>query len=161
MKIAHLADSSSARFGKSQPKVGVRMNEKTQDLLVERRDQVGWITFNRPDRLNAFNYDSFGQLAYAVEDLAHDSSIGVIVLTGAGDKSFCAGGYLADLANFNRVDARKLYDLSQRCFQALRKAPQPIVAAVNGFAIGGGNELVICSDLAIASEHARFGQAGP
>jgi 2-ketocyclohexanecarboxyl-CoA hydrolase len=137
------------------------MTAQTQDILVERRDLVGWITFNRPERFNAFDFYSFAQLADAVETFAHDPKIGVIVLTGAGDKSFCAGGYLADLANFNVIDARKLYDLAQRCYQAMRRAPQPIIAAVNGYAIGGGNELVICSDLAIASEHARFGQAGP
>jgi 2-ketocyclohexanecarboxyl-CoA hydrolase len=141
--------------------VEINMQAKAQDILLERRDLVGWVTFNRPDRFNAFDYDSFGQLADVVEELGHDPKIGVIVLTGAGDKSFCAGGYLGDLTHFNAVDARKLYDLSQRCFQALRRAPQPVIAAVNGFAIGGGNELVICSDLAIASEHARFGQAGP
>jgi dihydroxynaphthoic acid synthetase len=137
------------------------MQAETQDILVERRDLVGWITFNRPDRFNAFDFGTFGRLADALENLAHDRKIGVIVLTGSGDKSFCAGGYLADLAHFSQEDARQLYDLSQRCYQAMRKAPQPIVAAVNGYAIGGGNELVICSDLAIASEHARFGQTGP
>jgi 2-ketocyclohexanecarboxyl-CoA hydrolase len=136
-------------------------NSVGEQILVERSNGVAWITFNREDRFNAFDYETFGALGDAIEDVGYDPTIGVIVLTGAGDKSFCAGGYLADLQNFNRVQARKLYNISQELFQTMRKVPQPIIAAVNGYAIGGGNEIVICCDLAIASEHAKFGQTGP
>jgi 2-ketocyclohexanecarboxyl-CoA hydrolase len=132
-----------------------------EQILVDKTDGVAWITFNREDRFNAFDYETFGALRDAVEDVGYDRTIGVIVLTGAGDKSFCAGGYLADLQDFDVTQARKLYNISQELFQMMRKVPQPIIAAVNGYAIGGGNEIVICSDLAIASEHAKFGQTGP
>ncbi len=132
-----------------------------EQILVENKDGVAWITFNREDRFNAFDYETFGALRDAIETVGYDPTIGVIVLTGAGDKSFCAGGYLADLQDFSTLQARKLYNISQELYQMMRKVPQPIIAAVNGYAIGGGNELVICSDLAIASEHAKFGQTGP
>lgn len=132
-----------------------------QDIIVEKRDAVGWITLNRPDRYNSFDYSMLTTIAQAVEDFGHDSSIGVVVITGAGDKAFSAGGYLADLTKFDKKQARKLYDASWRCFSAMRRMPQPVIAAVNGFAIGGGNEFVICSDLAIAADTARFGQTGP
>jgi enoyl-CoA hydratase/carnithine racemase len=138
------------------------MTGKPSDqILVEKKDNVAWLTFNREDRFNAFDYETFGALRDAVEEIGYDPTIGVIVLTGAGDKSFCAGGYLADLQNFDITTARKLYNISQELFQMMRKVPQPIIAAVNGYAIGGGNEIVVCSDLAIASEHAMFGQSGP
>jgi 2-ketocyclohexanecarboxyl-CoA hydrolase len=132
-----------------------------EQILVEKIDGVAWITFNREDRFNAFDYETFGALRNAIEAAGYDPTIGVIVITGAGDKSFCAGGYLADLQDFSILQARKLYNISQELYQMMRKVPQPIIAAVNGYAIGGGNELVICSDLAIASEHAKFGQTGP
>lgn len=132
-----------------------------EQILVEKKDGVAWITFNREDRFNAFDYETFGALRDAIEAVGYDPTIGVIVITGAGDKSFCVGGYLADLQDFSILQARKLYNISQELYQMMRKVPQPIIAAVNGYAIGGGNELVICSDLAIASEHAKFGQTGP
>jgi len=136
------------------------MSERN-DILVDKRNGVAWITFNRAEQYNAFDYETFGALGEAVLEIGYDRTIGVIVLTGAGDRAFCSGGYLADLAHFDVDQARKLYTIAFSTLQTLRKVPQPIIAAVNGFAIGGGNELVICSDLAIASEHARFGQAGP
>jgi dihydroxynaphthoic acid synthetase len=133
----------------------------SQDILVEKRDAVAWITFNRPERHNSFDYKMLLEVHDALEEINHDSSIGVVVFTGAGDKAFCAGGYLKDLTTFDIKVARKLYDASWTTFSLMRRMPQPILSAVNGYAIGGGNEFVICADLAIASEHARFGQTGP
>jgi 2-ketocyclohexanecarboxyl-CoA hydrolase len=130
-------------------------------LLVESRSGVAWLTLNRPERLNALAAEDFARLEDAVETIGYDRSIGVIVITGAGDRAFCAGGYLGDLTNFSTDAARVLYSKSMAAFQMLRKVPQPVIAAVNGVAVGGGNELVICSDLAIASDRARFGQTGP
>jgi enoyl-CoA hydratase/carnithine racemase len=134
---------------------------ETRDVRIEKRGSVAWLTIDRPDRYNCLDHNSFRQLAEGLEEIGHDSKIGVIVLTGAGDKAFCAGGYLANLVDMRTSDARLLYDWSHKTFNALRHVPQPVIAAVNGAAIGGGNELVVCSDLAIASDRARFGQAGP
>lgn len=132
-----------------------------RDILVEKRDAVAWVTINRADRMNALDENSFDELDHALETIGYDASIGVIVLTGAGDRAFCTGGFLADLANFSTEQARRLYAKSFSAYQTMRKVPQPIIAAVNGYAIGGGNELVICADLAIAADTARFGQTGP
>ena len=131
-----------------------------KDVKVERRGGVGWVTFNRPDRYNACDFSMFQEVGWGIREMSEDPAIGVIVLTGAGDKSFCAGGFLKDLQNFSTNEGRKLFNLSQETFNIMRHAPQPVIAAVNGVAVGGGNEFVVCSDLAIASDRARFGQAG-
>ncbi|MGF7159200.1 1,4-dihydroxy-2-naphthoyl-CoA synthase [Rhodoligotrophos appendicifer] len=131
------------------------------DILVERRGMVGWITINRPDRFNALDHKTFSELAAAFKAFGHEKGIGVVVITGAGEKSFSAGGFLGDLANFSTEQGRLLFDAAHELLTAMRRIPQPVIAAVNGFAMGGGNEIVICSDLAISAEHARFGQTGP
>jgi len=132
------------------------------DIIFEKRDQVAWITLNRPERHNSFDTKTLSELKEALLSIANDSNIGVVVITGAGDKAFCAGGYLGDLAHAS-VDRNKVYGLFDSAFDVmltLRRLPQPVIAAVNGYAIGGGNELVIVSDLAIASSRAKFGQTG-
>lgn len=132
-----------------------------QHTLFEIRDGAAWITINHPERHNAFDYRTIRELGDVLEEVGLMNEVGVIVLTGAGEKAFCAGGFLGDLANFNTKMARQLFGTAGRTLDLMRKVPQPIIAAVNGYAIGGGNELVIASDLAIAVEHATFGQTGP
>ena len=135
--------------------------KKYKDIEIETRGSVGWITINRPERHNALDHNTFSELARAFREFGHDRTVGVIVVTGAGEKAFCAGGYLGDLANFDIMMGRQLFDAAQDLLTTMRRVPQPVIAAVNGYAMGGGNELVICSDLAIASDNARFGQTGP
>ena len=130
-------------------------------ILFEKRDGVGWITFNHPERHNSFDYEMMVEYSDALETCHEDKSLGVVVVTGAGDKAFCAGGYLADLKHFSPEKGRKLFDAAVKGLTLMRRIRQPVIAAVNGVAIGGGNEVVICADLAIASEHAKFGQVGP
>lgn len=132
-----------------------------ENLIYEKRDSVVWITLNRPERHNSFDGAMITEVADAIETAGLDGEVGVIVITGAGEKAFCAGGYLADLTNFDIGMARVLFGKAKRAFNAIRQVPQPVIAAVNGFAMGGGNELVVACDLAIAAEHARFGQTGP
>ena len=130
-------------------------------ILFDKRDGVAWITFNHPERQNSFDHEMIIEYNDALWAAHADVSIGVVVVTGAGDKAFCAGGYLADLANFSVAKARKLFDGATNALTAMRHIRQPVIAAVNGFAIGGGNEIVICSCLAIAAENAKFAQVGP
>ncbi|WP_433186367.1 enoyl-CoA hydratase/isomerase family protein [Actinoallomurus sp. CA-150999] len=126
-------------------------------VLVERRGDATWITLNRPERRNAYDPGMAEAVAEAI-DAANRSR--AVVLTGAGG-AFCAGGALAGLSEPDVTQMRGLYRASLRLFDAVRSCPRPVIAAVNGPAAGGGNELVVACDLAIASESATFGQTGP
>lgn len=127
------------------------------DVLTERLGEIAWIRLNRPDRRNAYDEAMLTELATAVRG-ARDA--GVIVITGTGT-AFCAGGYLANLAEPDLDAVRGMFVASLRLFDEIRTSPRPVIAAVNGAAVGGGNELVVACDLAIAGESAVFGQNGP
>ncbi|HEY3259373.1 MAG TPA: enoyl-CoA hydratase-related protein [Pseudonocardiaceae bacterium] len=127
------------------------------DVLTERRGSTLWIRLNRPERRNA--YDAAMALAVA-EALADATTVRSVVITGTGG-SFCAGGSLANLSTPTTREMRGLYAASLRLFDAIRSCPRPVIAAVNGAAAGGGNELVVACDLAVAARSATFGQTGP
>ncbi|MFG1365991.1 enoyl-CoA hydratase-related protein [Xanthobacter versatilis] len=130
------------------------------DLLYEVSEGVARITINRPEKYNAFRGQTCEDLIAAFNRAGWDRSVGVIVLTGAGDKAFCTGGDQS--AHDGGYDGRGLVGLPVEELQTvIRDVPKPVIARVNGFAIGGGNVLVTCRDLAIASETAQFGQVGP
>ncbi|MGI9598548.1 MAG: enoyl-CoA hydratase/isomerase family protein [Acidimicrobiales bacterium] len=126
------------------------------DVVVERRDQVLWLRLNRPERMNAYDRTTVDELIAAFR--THVDAR-VVVITGTG-RAFCAGGYLADLAEPDFWALRAMFTGSLELFDAIRNAPMPVIAAVNGGAFGGGNELVVCCDMAIAAESAQFGQTG-
>jgi 2-ketocyclohexanecarboxyl-CoA hydrolase len=126
------------------------------DVDIDRRKAVTWITLNRSDRMNAYDAAMAQSLIDAVR-AASDS--GVIVIRGSG-RAFCAGGYLASLREPNESELRNMFHTSLKLFEEIRSSPRPVIAAVNGVAAGGGNELVIACDLAIAGESATFGQTG-
>lgn len=129
----------------------------TDSVLVEVRGEATWITLNRPDRRNAYD----PEMAEAVVE-ALDGATGsrAVVITGVAG-SFCAGGALGSLSEPDVTAMRGLYRGSLRLFDAIRTCPRPVIAAVNGPAAGGGNELVVACDLAVAAESATFGQTGP
>ncbi|QJY49665.1 enoyl-CoA hydratase/isomerase family protein [Pseudonocardia broussonetiae] len=127
------------------------------DVEVEQRGEVAWIRLNRPDRMNAYDRAMGAELTGAVRDA---SAAGVIVITGTG-RAFCAGGYLAELADPDPDELRGMFFASLDLFDAIRLSPRPVIAAVNGAAAGGGNELVVACDLAIAARSAKLGQTGP
>jgi len=126
------------------------------DIKVERKGEIEWVTLNRPDRMNAYDAEMAQELIVAIENA---SDAGVIVLTGTG-RAFCAGGYLANLSDPDPEALRSMFYGSLKVYEAIRTSPRPVIAAVNGAAAGGGNELVIACDLAIASDNATFGQTG-
>lgn len=126
------------------------------DVEVERRGDVAWIRLNRPDRMNAYDSAMAGELMQAIRDAR---SAGVIVLTGTG-QAFCAGGYLKNLANPDPEELRAMFFGSLDLFEVIRTSPRPVIAAVNGAAAGGGNELVVACDIAIAARSAKLGQTG-
>jgi naphthoate synthase/2-ketocyclohexanecarboxyl-CoA hydrolase len=134
-----------------------------KDVIYERkyRDRGGGvarITINRPDRLNAFTDRTIGEIATALDDASHDRSVGVVVLTGAGDRAFSSGG---DVEWEAEGGLRRQFYGSFPPNHYLRMCRKPIIAAVRGYAIGGGNHLAYCCDFTIAAENAVFGQNGP
>lgn len=131
-----------------------------EDILYEVRDGVARITINRPRVYNAFRAETCEELILAFQEASLDRSVGVVVLDGAGDKAFCTGG--DQLAHAGQYDGRGTIGLPiEDLHAAIRDLPKPVIARVQGFAIGGGNVLVTVCDLAIASERAVFGQVGP
>ena len=127
-------------------------------IVTERRGDAFWIRINRPERKNSYDISMATTMADALRE-ASRSDATAIVITGSGD-SFCAGGFLGALSDPDPIELRSLFHASLELFDLIRTAPQPVIAAVNGVAAGGGNELVVACDLAIAVESARFGQTG-
>ncbi|PXY29397.1 dihydroxynaphthoic acid synthetase [Prauserella coralliicola] len=127
------------------------------DVVVDRIGDALWIRLNRPERRNAFDPAMSAAVVEAFEDAP---SARAVVLTGSGG-SFCAGGSLQQLSTPTTGQMRGLYQSSLRLFDAVRSCPRPVIAAVNGAAAGGGNELVVACDLAVAARSATFGQTGP
>lgn len=131
-----------------------------QDILYTKGDGIATITINRPAVYNAFRAQTCEELIHAFKDADADKSVGVVVLTGAGDKAFCTGG--EQTSKEGGYGGRGVIGLPVEEMQsAIRDISKPVIARVNGFAIGGGNVLVTMCDLAIASDKAQLGQAGP
>ena len=132
------------------------------DVLYEVEEGLAWITINRPDRYNAFRGRTIDELITCFKAAWADRSVGVIALTGAGDKAFCAGGdqkQRQETGDYGPTESG-LFEV-ETFHRLIRDVPKPVVAAVNGVAIGGGHVLHVLCDLTIAADHARFGQAGP
>jgi enoyl-CoA hydratase len=129
-----------------------------ENLLLRDEDGARWITVNRPAKLNALNASVIAELEQAVADLAADASARAVVITGAGEKAFVAGADIGEFAGLSADAGQALARRGQRLFDALAALPKPVIAAVNGFALGGGCELAMACHLRVASSNARFGQ---
>jgi naphthoate synthase len=131
-----------------------------EDILYETRDGVAWITINRPQVRNAFRTRTVRELTEAFGDARWDPAVGVVVLTGAGDRAFCSGGDQKERGQGGYAADERPMDV-EALHSAIRHIPKPVIAMVNGFAIGGGHVLHVLCDLSIAADTAVFGQTGP
>ena len=138
------------------------MTNQFKDILYDKKDGIARVTINRPEVRNAFRPKTIDEMVAGFMDAWHDDSVGVVVLTGAGDKAFCSGGdqRLRGRGGYND-EARTPRLQVMEVQRIIRMIPKPVIAMVNGYAIGGGHILHILCDLSIASETAIFGQSGP
>ncbi len=127
-------------------------------LLFDIADGIATITVNRPDKLNALNATVITELGELIGKIAADASIRAVILTGAGPKAFVAGADISELAQCDASNAERLSRTGSRIFRAYETLPKPVIAAVNGFALGGGCELAMACHVRLASENAKFGQ---
>ena len=129
-----------------------------ETLLLEKDGNIAVVTINRPKVLNALNDVVLSELIVLMEQIEADDEIRVIILTGAGDKSFVAGADIAYMSKLSPLEAKNFSRKGQLVFSKIENLGKPVIAAVNGFALGGGNELCMSCDIRIASESAKFGQ---
>ena len=129
-----------------------------ENILFEIHDGVGVMTFNRPKALNALNASTLDEVADVIRRVARDDAIRVLVFTGAGDKAFVAGADINEFLGFNPLSALRFAERGQRLFFDIEQLPKPVIACVNGFALGGGLEISMSCDFIYASDKARFGQ---
>jgi enoyl-CoA hydratase len=126
-------------------------------LLSREHDGIAIITVNRPDRLNALDAETIRSLGAVVRELRDDSGVRAVIVTGAGEKAFVAGADIAELARMGPIDGVHVSRAGQDVFRTVERLPKPVIAAVNGFALGGGLELAMACHIRIASTRAKFG----
>jgi enoyl-CoA hydratase len=129
-----------------------------QTLLYGKKDGIGTVTLNRPDKLNALNSTVYKELYDVFEAIENDPEVRVVILTGAGERAFCAGSDVAEMQNMGPIEIQKFMVTIRKASDLIYNLTKPTIAAVNGYALGGGCELSMCCDMRIASEKARFGQ---
>ncbi len=132
------------------------MTDRT--LLVERRNRIAIVTINRPDKLNALNAQAKSELKAVFQELQNAAEIDVVVLTGSGEKAFVAGTDIKELTELDESSGKTFAADGQAVFNLIENCGKPVIAAVNGYALGGGMELALACHIRIASENAKFGQ---
>lgn len=128
-----------------------------KNLILEKEGHIAVLYLNRPEAMNALNAEMLKEFIQAINEVAEDDMIRVLIITGVG-KAFAAGADIKYMQSLNAVEGRSLAQLGQDAFMAIEKLEKPVIAAVNGFALGGGCEIALASDIRLASEKAKFGQ---
>ena len=128
------------------------------NILYERKGAIAYVTLNRPKVLNALNQRTWEELRAAFEDARNDADVRGVILTGAGDKAFIAGADIGELARITAVEAERSSTYGQDVLNLIENLGKPVIAAINGFALGGGCETAMACTIRIAAENARFGQ---
>jgi enoyl-CoA hydratase len=129
-----------------------------KNIKIEKKDGIATVKINRPQVLNALNKDTISELATAVEELDADKSIKVAILTGEGDKAFIAGADIKQMAEMTPLEAKKFAELGHNMLFKIENSRIPFIAAINGFALGGGCEVLMACDISIAAKSAKMGQ---
>ena len=129
-----------------------------ETILTEAKNEIFYITINRETKLNALNIQTLTDIKNAVLSTYQDADIKGVILTGAGQKAFAAGADIAEFANFSVEEGTRMSAEGHAVLNAIENCPKPVIAAINGFALGGGNELAMACHMRIAGEGARFGQ---
>jgi enoyl-CoA hydratase/carnithine racemase len=129
-----------------------------ETLLFESKNRIGYVTINRPDKLNALNAKAKTELKQLFESLKADETVDVVILTGAGEKAFVAGTEIKELTELNTKSGKKFSAGGQAVFDSIENLGKPVIAAINGYALGGGCELALACTIRIAAENAKFGQ---
>lgn len=128
------------------------------NVILEKEGKVAVVTINRPKALNALNSETLKELDYVVSELEKDEDIYAVILTGSGEKAFVAGADITEMKDLSTMEGRKFSILGNKVFRRLETLDKPVIAAINGFALGGGCELSLACDIRLASEKAKFGQ---
>ena len=128
-----------------------------RNIIFELNNNIGTIKFNRPKALNALNMELLNELSALLDEIAENEDIKVLILTGEGDKSFVAGADISELATFNALEAKNFSQTGHTAIGKIEQLPIPVIAAVNGFALGGGTEVALACDFIYASKKAKFG----
>ncbi|NLK95902.1 MAG: short-chain-enoyl-CoA hydratase [Clostridiales bacterium] len=129
-----------------------------KNVILEKDSNLAVVTINRPKALNALNSDTLKDLDTVIDDLEKDNDIYAVIITGAGEKSFVAGADIAEMKDLNEEQGREFGTLGNKVFRRLENLNKPTIAAISGFALGGGCELAMACDIRIASEKAKFAQ---
>lgn len=128
-----------------------------KNLLVENIEGLGWLTINRPAQLNALNMETVGEIAVAVRRMEGDRAVKAIAITGAGEKAFVSGADIAAMQGMTPAQAEEFAEQGHHCMRAIEECGKAVIAAVNGYALGGGTELALACDIVYAAETAKFG----
>lgn len=129
-----------------------------KNILFEKKEGIGFITINRPEKLNALNKETMDELECLLYEIERDKEVKVIIITGAGEKAFIAGADINELHELKPLKAKEFSEKGQGIFSKIEKIGKPVICAINGFALGGGCELALACHIRIASKSAKFGQ---
>ena len=129
-----------------------------KNLLLDVNEHIAIVSLNRPDKLNALNHATLVELKSVFELLKSDENVFVVIVTGSGEKAFVAGADISEINKLNMLEGKKFAESGQSVFSFIEKFDKPVIAAVNGFALGGGCELALSCHIRLASENAKFGQ---